>query len=200
MHQLIFATNNPNKIKEIRIVLKGKFNIITLEEAGINIDIPEPHSTLEENALEKSSVIHKLTNKDCFSEDTGLEVEILNNEPGVKSARYAGEVKNFKANINLLLKNLQGKENRTARFRTIISLILNGKKYQFEGVCEGHITQEEKGQNGFGYDPVFMPAGSNKTFAEMSMEDKNKFSHRKKAMQKLIDFLDGNRDEADKTD
>jgi XTP/dITP diphosphohydrolase len=200
MQQLIFATNNLNKIKEIRLVLGKKFDIITLEEAGIDIDIPEPHSTLEANALEKSSVIYKLINKNCFSEDTGLQVEALNGEPGVKSARYAGEERSFKDNINLLLKNLQEKENRNAKFRTIISLILKGKEYQFEGVCEGHITKEEKGNNGFGYDPVFVPVGSDKTFAEMDMEEKNTFSHRKKAMQKLIDFLGGDTDEAGKTD
>ena len=200
MQQLIFATNNLNKIKEIRLVLGKKFDIITLQEAGIHIDIPEPHSTLEANALEKSSVIYKLINKNCFSEDTGLQVEALNGEPGVKSARYAGEERSFKDNINLLLKNLQEKENRNAKFRTIISLILKGKEYQFEGVCEGHITKEEKGNNGFGYDTIFVPFGSNKTFAEMDMDEKNTFSHRKKAMQKLIDFLGGDTDEADKTD
>ncbi|MBK7884128.1 MAG: RdgB/HAM1 family non-canonical purine NTP pyrophosphatase [Chitinophagaceae bacterium] len=191
MQQLIFATNNSNKIKEIKAVLKGKFDIITLEEAGIDIDIPEPHDTLEANAFEKARVIYGLTKKNCFSEDTGLEVQALNNEPGVKSARYAGEKRSFKDNIKLLLTNLQQEENRKARFRTVISLILNKKEYQFEGICEGYIAKEEKGNNGFGYDAVFIPADSNKTFAEMNMEEKNKYSHRKKAVQKLIDFLDG---------
>jgi XTP/dITP diphosphohydrolase len=191
MQQLIFATNNSNKIKEIKAVLKGKFDIITLEEAGIDIDIPEPHDTLEANAFEKARVIYGLTEKNCFGEDTGLEVQALNNEPGVRSARYAGEKRSFKDNIKLLLTNLQQEENRKARFRTVISLILKGEAYQFEGVCKGRITTEEKGNNGFGYDAVFIPADSNKTFAEMNMEEKNKYSHRKKAMQKLIDFLDG---------
>lgn len=200
MQQLIFATNNLNKIKEVRSVLGNKFNILTLEEAGIHIDIPEPYDTLEANALEKSSVIYRLTNKDCFSEDTGLEVEALNGEPGVKSARYAGEERSFKENINLLLKKLQGKGNRNATFRTVISLLLKGKEYQFEGICEGEIIKEERGDGGFGYDPVFVPVGSNKTFAEMDMDEKNAFSHRKKAMLKLIEFLDGNTDEPDKTD
>jgi len=189
MDKLIFATNNKNKVTEIRNVLGNLFDIITLEEAGILIDIPEPHDTLEANATEKSSTIYKLTNKNCFSEDTGLEVVALNGEPGVKSARYAGDDRAFDANIKKLLANLQGIENRKAQFRTVISLILNEKEYQFEGICEGEIIKEERGTNGFGYDPVFIPAGSNKTFAEMDMNEKNKFSHRKKAMNKLIEFL-----------
>lgn len=189
MDTLIFATNNQNKVDEIRLVLGNRFNIITLKEAGIDIDIPEPHDTLEENATEKSGVIHKLTKKNCFSEDTGLEVEALNGEPGVKSARYAGEGRSFENNIDKLLQNLAGKNNRNARFRTIISLILNEKEYFFEGVCPGVITTERKGRNGFGYDPVFIPDGSSKTFAEMTMEEKSLFSHRKKAMEKLVEFL-----------
>lgn len=186
---LIFATNNQNKVNEIRLVLGTSFNIITLKEAGIDIDIPEPHDTLEANATEKSSTIFKLTGSDCFSEDTGLEVEALNGDPGVKSARYAGEGRSFEANIDKLLHNLQPHTNRKARFRTIISLIAAGKEFMFEGICTGSIITEQKGSNGFGYDPVFVPDGSQKTFAEMSMEEKSAFSHRKKAMQKLIDFL-----------
>ena len=189
MDKLIFATNNKNKVTEIRNVLGNLFDIITLEEAGILIDIPEPHDTLEANATEKSSTIYKLTNKNCFSEDTGLEVAALNGEPGVKSARYAGDDRAFDANIKKLLANLEGIENRKAQFRTVISLILNEKEYQFEGICEGEIIKEKRGTNGFGYDPVFIPTGSNKTFAEMDMTEKNKFSHRKKAMNKLIEFL-----------
>ncbi|GAB2825268.1 non-canonical purine NTP pyrophosphatase [Ferruginibacter profundus] len=189
MDTLIFATNNQNKVDEIRLVLGNRFNIITLKEAGIDIDIPEPHDTLEENATEKSGVIHRLTKKNCFSEDTGLEVEALNGEPGVKSARYAGEGRSFENNIDKLLQNLAGKNNRNARFKTIISLILNEKEYFFEGICPGVITTERKGRNGFGYDPVFIPDGSSKTFAEMTMEEKSLFSHRKKAMEKLVEFL-----------
>lgn len=189
MNKLIFATNNQHKVDEIRIVLGHIFDIITLREAGINIDIPEPHDTLEANAKEKSSVIYKLTSQNCFSEDTGLEVDALNGEPGVKSARYAGESRSFEDNIDKLLNNLKPSVNRSARFKTVISLILNGKENQFEGICEGTILKERKGINGFGYDPVFVPAGSTKTFAEMNMEEKSAFSHRKKAMVKLIAFL-----------
>lgn len=189
MNKLIFATNNQHKVDEIRIVLDQTFDIITLREAGIEIDIPEPHDTLEANAKEKSSVIYKLTNQNCFSEDTGLEVDALNGEPGVKSARYAGESRSFEDNIDKLLNNLKTLVNRSARFRTVISLILNGEENQFEGICEGTILKERKGINGFGYDPVFVPVGSTKTFAEMNMEEKSAFSHRKKAMVKLIAFL-----------
>ena len=189
MENLIFATNNGNKVNEVRAVLGKKFNILPLKEAGINIDIPEPHDTLEKNALEKSKTIFKLTGKNCFSEDTGLEVAALNGEPGVKSARYAGDDRSFDANIEKLLSNLKGVVDRTARFRTVISLILDEKKYYFEGICNGRIISEKKGGNGFGYDPVFIPDGSELTFAEMDMEEKNKYSHRKKAMEKLISFL-----------
>jgi len=190
MNTLIFATNNENKVAEIRKVLGNLFEIVTLKEAGINIDIPEPHDTLEANATEKSSVIHQLTNKNCFSEDTGLETEALNGEPGVKSARYAGEGRSFDANIEKLLVKLEEVENRKARFRTVISLVLNEIEYQFEGICEGTILEERKGNNGFGYDPIFVPDGSKKTFAEMDTDEKNKYSHRKKAMSKMIDFLE----------
>ena len=189
MDSIIFATNNENKVVEIRAVLGKKFNIITLKEAGIDIDIPEPHDTLEANASEKSKTIFNLTNKNCFSEDTGLEVEALHGKPGVKSARYAGEERSFDDNIDMLLINLKPFDNKKARFRTVISLILDGKEYFFEGICTGKIISERKGNNGFGYDPVFIPDGSDNTFAEMDMDKKNKFSHRKKAMEKLINFL-----------
>jgi XTP/dITP diphosphohydrolase len=189
MDILIFATNNQHKVDEIRKVLGNTFDVITLKEAGINIDIPEPHSTLEQNATEKSRIIYSLTKKDCFSEDTGLEVETLNREPGVKSARYAGEGRSDADNIQKLLSNLINENNRRAQFRTVISLIREGKEHQFEGICGGTITREQRGEKGFGYDPVFIPDGSEKTFAEMSMEEKNKYSHRKKATQKLITFL-----------
>lgn len=189
MNNLIFATNNQNKVQEVRAVLGELFNIITLKEAGIDIDIPEPHDTLEANATEKSKTIFEITKQNCFSEDTGLEVEALNDEPGVKSARYAGEDRSFDDNIEKLLSKLQPFENKAARFRTVISLILDGKEYFFEGICPGKIISERRGTNGFGYDPVFVPNGSDKTFAEMDMEGKNKFSHRKKAMEKLINFL-----------
>lgn len=189
MNRLIFATNNQHKVEEVRIVLGNVFDIITLRGAGINIDIAEPHDTLEANASEKSFTIFTLTQQSCFSEDTGLEVYALRGEPGVKSARYAGEERSFEANIDKLLDNLKTSVNRTARFRTIISLILNGEEKQFEGICEGIILKERRGINGFGYDSVFTPDGSNKTFAEMHLEEKNSFSHRKKAILKMINFL-----------
>ena len=186
---LIFATNNQHKVKEIRAVLNDKFDIITLKEAGIDIDIPEPHDTLEANATEKSSVINKLTHKNCFSEDTGLEVFALNGEPGVRSARYAGEDNNFQNNIDKLLKNLAKTTDRAAQFRTVISLLLDGKEYQFQGICKGWITTGQSGEEGFGYDPIFIPDGGKKTFAEMTMDEKNIFSHRKKATAKFVAFL-----------
>lgn len=189
MDKLVFATNNQHKIDEIRQVLGNNFDIVTLQEAGINIDIPEPHDTLEANATEKSTVIHRLTGSNCFSEDTGLEVAALNGEPGVKSARYAGEGRSFDANIDKLLERLEGQSNRQARFRTVISLIWDGQEHQFEGICEGRIALERSGGKGFGYDPVFVPTSSDRSFAAMGMEEKNSFSHRRKAVDKLVFFL-----------
>lgn len=189
MDTLIFATNNQHKVDEMRSILGADFNIISLKEAGIDIDIPEPHDTLEANASEKSGTIHRLTKKDCFSEDTGLEVTALNGAPGVKSARYAGDANDFGKNVEKLLLDMQGIDKREARFRTIISLILDDKEYLFEGICNGRIIEEKRGSLGFGYDPVFVPDGSEKTFSEMEMAEKNLFSHRKKAMEKLISFL-----------
>ena len=187
--KLIFATNNQHKVDEIRHAIDSSFELLSLKEAGINIDIPEPHDTLEANATEKSKTIYQLTNTNCFSEDTGLEVVSLNGEPGVKSARYAGDGKSFDKNIDKLLANLEGKTDMSAHFRTVISLILDGEEFQFEGVCTGAIIRERKGENGFGYDPVFIPVGSNKTFAEMDLQEKDLFSHRAKATQKLVAFL-----------
>ena len=187
--KLIFATNNQHKVEEIRSVLANKFDIITLKEAGIDIDIPEPYATLEENASGKSATIFQLTGINCFSEDTGLEVVSLNGEPGVKSARYAGDDRTFDKNIEKLLVNLAGKSDRSARFRTIISLILDGKETLFEGICEGKIITERKGTRGFGYDAVFVPAESNKTFAEMTLPEKSQFSQRARATEKLVTFL-----------
>jgi XTP/dITP diphosphohydrolase len=189
MKRLIFATNNQNKVEEIKSLTGNSFQIVSLQEAGIDIDIPEPHDTLEANATEKSRTIFKLTGEDCFSEDTGLETEAINGEPGVKSARYAGEGRNFKDNIDKLLLRLNEAQNRKARFRTVISLIINGKERLFSGICEGNITYQPKGEKGFGYDSVFVPFGDTRTFAEMSLEEKNKFSHRKKAFDELMQFL-----------
>jgi XTP/dITP diphosphohydrolase len=189
MNTLIFATNNPNKVQEIQSILQGSMNVVSLADAGINIDIPEPHDTLEANADEKSSTIYQLTGQYCFSEDTGLEVEALNGMPGVRSARFVEPGENYTDNIEKLLHHLQHHQNRKARFRTVISLINETGAHQFEGVCEGSIINERRGEGGFGYDSVFVPKGASTTFAEMTMAEKNKFSHRKKAMSALIQYL-----------
>ena len=189
MLSIIFATNNEHKVEEIQSAIGNTIRVISLKEAGINVDIPEPYPTLEQNAREKSVTIHKLTGLDCFSEDTGLEVKALNGEPGVKSARYAGDEKAFDRNMDKLLFNLESHDDRRAQFRTVISLIWQQKEYLFEGVCEGTIIHHREGRNGFGYDPVFIPNGSNRTFAEMNMDEKNAFSHRRKAADKLVEFL-----------
>jgi XTP/dITP diphosphohydrolase len=187
--RLIFATNNQHKVAEIQSAIGDQLEVVSLKQAGIEADIPEPHDTLEDNAREKSRFIHRLTGGNCFSEDTGLETDALQGEPGVKSARYAGEGKDFDANIEKLLKRLGTTTNRSARFRTVISLVLEEREYLFEGICEGEIISEKRGSQGFGYDPVFLPHGSSRTFAEMTMEEKNRFSHRKKAADKLVLFL-----------
>lgn len=189
MDSLIFATNNTHKVAEVQSILDSRWEILSLKDAGIDIDIPEPHFTLEENASEKSSTIYRLTGKNCFSEDTGLEVVALDGAPGVHSARYAGEKSSSAENIQKLLFELNGKPNRQARFRTVISLQLNGNEYLFEGICDGQITVQQKGSAGFGYDPVFVPDGDSRSFAEMTISEKNRFSHRKKAIDLLIHFL-----------
>ncbi|HET6255377.1 MAG TPA: RdgB/HAM1 family non-canonical purine NTP pyrophosphatase [Puia sp.] len=186
---LIFATNNAHKLEEIRAAIGDTLQVIGLHQAGIDIDIPEPHDTLEANALEKSSTIHRLTGKNCFSEDTGLEVTALGGEPGVKSARYAGDDRSDKNNIDLLLHCLMDKADRNARFRTVISLIWNDQQHFFEGVCEGRILEAPTGENGFGYDPVFVPNGETRSFAQLTTEEKNRYSHRRKAADKLMAFL-----------
>lgn len=192
MKSIIFATNNPNKVAEVRSILDDNFEILSLKEAGIDIDIAEPYDSLQENACEKARVIHRLTQKDCFAEDTGLEVDALNGEPGVKSARYAGPGRSSEDNIDKLLTKLAGKQDRQARFRTLFCLICNGEEKIFEGICKGIIIAERKGVSGFGYDPVFIPEGSTKTFAEMSIQEKNIYSHRKKAMEKVTAYLKSN--------
>ena len=187
--KLIFASNNPHKIEELKAFAGNEIAIVSLRDAGIDIDIPEPHDTLEENASEKSWTIYKLTGSDCFSEDTGLEIEALNGEPGVKSARYAGDARSFKDNIEKVLNKLANTTNRKARFRAVISLIVEGRETQFEGICNGKIIDNPIGTEGFGYDPIFIPDGSNRSFAEMSIEEKNQFNHRTKAAAKLVAFL-----------
>ena len=189
MHTLIFATNNRNKVAEIQSLVGPNFTIIPLKEAGIDIDIPEPHDQLEANAKKKAMTILKMTNQACFSEDTGLEIAALGGAPGVKSARYAGENSNPQANIDLVLSKMTGVENRTAQFRTVICLIWENQTYYFEGICKGQILNNMQGENGFGYDPIFVPDGASKSFANMTMEEKNTYSHRKKAVTQLFEFL-----------
>jgi XTP/dITP diphosphohydrolase len=187
--ELIFATNNLHKIAEIQPLLPASIRLKTLKQAGIEQDKPEPHDSLEANASEKSKVIHSITGANCFSEDTGLEVVALKGAPGVKTARYAGENAGPNENINKLLDVLRNENDRRARFRTVISLILNGKEFQFEGICEGRIGDAPSGNQGFGYDPVFIPDGSDSCFADMTLEEKQQFSHRRKATDKLVGFL-----------
>ncbi len=189
MNTIIFATNNQNKVCEVKSIVLGKFNIISLKEAGIDIDIEEPFDTLKENAKQKAKVIYELSHQDCFSEDTGLEVKSLAGEPGVKSARYAGEARSFENNIDKLLSKLADTTDRSARFRTVICLMWKGNTLFFEGICQGSILSERRGSSGFGYDPVFVPDGSVKSFAEMTMSEKNVFSHRRKAIEMLTDYL-----------
>ena len=189
MHTLVFATNNPHKLEEIQAIVPASLRIISLKAAGIDIEIPEPHDTLAANATEKSATIFRLTGLDCFSEDTGLEVAALNGEPGVISARYAGEPPHPAKNMEKLLQRLQGQTDRRAQFRTVISLILAGREYFFEGVCAGKIIDAPRGEGGFGYDPIFVPEGADRSFGEMSLAEKKEFSHRRKATDQLIAFL-----------
>jgi XTP/dITP diphosphohydrolase len=189
LQELIFATSNQHKAREIQSLLPVGYRILTLKEAGLDIDIPEPFSTIEENSLHKAATIYRLTGKNCFAEDTGLEVEQLKGAPGVKSARFAGEPPNDQKNITKLLSELERCTNRNARFKTVITLIINGQEHQFTGICEGVIGYEPIGSNGFGYDPVFLPHPSILTFAQMELAEKNQFSHRKKALSSMIQFL-----------
>ena len=188
--KLVLATNNAHKLEEVAAILGDKVELLSLNDIGCQTDIPETAETLEGNALLKSSYIFKNYHLDCFADDTGLEVEALNGAPGVYSARYAGgEGHDAQANMLKLLHELDGKENRKAQFRTAISLILDGKEYLFEGVIKGEIIKEKRGDSGFGYDPVFMPEGYDRTFAELGNDIKNQISHRALAVQKLCEFL-----------
>ncbi len=186
--KLIFASNNENKIKEVKAKLPS-FDIIGLKAFGIEEDIPETAKTIEGNASIKSTYIYNNYNVDCFSDDTGLEIEALNGEPGVYSARYAGEDKNAEKNMELVLQKLNGIENRKARFKTVVSLFLEGKEHTFTGIVNGTILKEKRGKKGFGYDPIFVPDGYSQTFAELSLEEKNKISHRALAVDQLVEFL-----------
>lgn len=187
--KLYFATNNIHKLKEVQEVVGDSFQIESMRSLGINEDIPEDQQTLEGNALQKARFLYDRTGESCFADDTGLEVDALNGAPGVYSARYAGEAKNSLDNMALLLKNMSGIQNRKARFRTVIALILDGKEYLFEGVVKGTIAEEPRGTAGFGYDPLFVPDGYSTTFAEMDSEAKNAISHRGRAVEKLAALL-----------
>jgi len=188
--KIVFATNNINKIREVQALLPDAIKIITLESIGCFEDIPETADTIEGNAIQKANYITEKYGYDCFADDTGLEVEVLNNEPGVYSARYAGEQKSDVDNMNLLLKNLQNQSNRNAQFKTVIALNLKGKQHLFTGIVEGKITFEKIGNQGFGYDPIFQPNGFLETFAQLSIAKKGEISHRGKATQTLIAFVE----------
>lgn len=187
--KIVFATNNAHKLSEVRAVLGEGFELVTLREVGITEDIPETGATLDENASQKAHYVYERTGLDCFADDTGLEVEALNGAPGVRSARYATEGHDFAANNSKLLHELEGKTNRRARFRTVISLIRGGVEQQVEGIVEGRIATEEAGCGGFGYDPLFVPDGHTVTFAEMSADAKNAISHRGRAVAELVKLL-----------
>ncbi|MHC1774826.1 MAG: non-canonical purine NTP diphosphatase [Lentimicrobium sp.] len=192
MKSIVFATNNKHKISEIQAILGDHFSIIPLSEIGCNEDIPETSLTIEGNAMQKAMYVNEKYKVDCFADDTGLEVEALGGQPGVKSARYAGPGHDFDANVNKLLKELEGQLSRRARFKTVISLVTSDNEMLFEGIINGIITTERRGNEGFGYDPVFIPDGYDKTFAEMPAELKNAISHRAIATRKLIKFLKEN--------
>lgn len=187
--ELVFATNNKHKIREISALLNDDFRILGLTDLNITEDIPEEAETLEENAMFKARFVHERTGMNVFADDTGLEVSALGGAPGVYSARYAGEAKSFDDNIDKLLREMGSASERSARFRTVIALILYGKEYLFEGIVEGEIISERRGTGGFGYDPVFIASGYERTFAEIPLEEKNSISHRAMAMRQLMAFL-----------
>ncbi len=189
--EIVFATNNRHKFSEIQKIIGDKFNMLSLKDISCTEEIPETAMTIAENSMQKADYVRDNYNKDCFADDTGLEIEALDGRPGVHSARYASNDKNMKDNIEKVLSELKGKSNRKARFKTVISLILDGEKHQFEGIVEGKIIEERKGKSGFGYDPIFVPKGYDITFAEMSADEKNKISHRGRAIEKLVAFLKG---------
>jgi len=191
MQQLVFATNNRHKVEEVSAKIKGEIKLLTLADIGCTEDIAETGLTFRENASLKSTYIWQHYQVNCFGDDSGLEIDALNGEPGIYSARYAGEHGNHAANIDKVLQNLQGVTNRKAQFRTVISLIWLGEEHFFEGIVTGTIRSERSGSEGFGYDPIFQPDGYDITFAEMSMDEKNSISHRAIAVEKLIAFLNG---------
>lgn len=189
MMKLVFATNNKNKIKEIKHLLNNSLEILSLEDIQCFEDIPETSDTIEGNAIQKAQYVYENYGYNCFADDTGFEIEALNGEPGIYSARYAGEEKNPEMNMNKVLDKLKNVSNRNARFKTVIALIIDGKTTCFEGIVEGEIAHTKSGSEGFGYDPIFMPKGYNKTYSEMSLDIKNTMSHRAIATKKLIAFL-----------
>ena len=189
MRKLVFATNNDHKLKELRQILSSEFELLSLSDIGCTDDIPETGNTLEVNASQKSFYIWNKYGINCFADDTGLEIEVLGNEPGVYSARYAGEGRNAQDNMLKVLKKMKNQTNRKARFRCVISLIIDGTESQFEGVVDGKILATQQGVAGFGYDPIFMADGYDQSFAQMSAEDKNLVSHRGRAVKKLVDYL-----------
>ncbi len=188
--ELIFATHNPNKLKEIQAMMPAHIKLLSLEDVGLHDEIPETAATISENAVLKTDYVRERFNKPVFADDTGLIIPALNGAPGVKSARYAGEKKDSNDNIELVLENLKDKQDRSAHFLTVISLHLNGIQYLFEGICKGVILEHRTGDKGFGYDPVFQPDGYNKSFAEMDIQEKAAISHRGKAFQKMVQFLE----------
>ncbi|MCY1720806.1 non-canonical purine NTP diphosphatase [Prolixibacteraceae bacterium Z1-6] len=187
--ELVFATNNKHKLEELQAILGNHFKLLSLTDIDCNEEIPEDQATLEGNASQKAFFVYNKFGYNCFADDTGLEIEALNGEPGVYSARYAGEEKSAEANMKKVLERLSEINNRKARFRTVISLIINGKERQFEGIVNGEILNEKRGDAGFGYDPLFQPVGFDNSFAEMELSDKNKISHRGRAVQKLVEYL-----------
>ena len=190
MRKLVFATNNDHKLRELREILSAEFELLSLSDINCSDDIPETGVTLEDNAAQKAFYIWNKYAIDCFADDTGLEIEALGNEPGVYSARYAGEERSAASNMRKVLEKMINKSNRKARFKCVISLVIDGIEKQFEGIVEGKILLEEQGAAGFGYDPVFMPDGFNQSFAEMPAEDKNRISHRGRAVMKLVNYLE----------
>ena len=187
--KICFATNNPKKIEEVKAALGDRFEIVSLKDIGCLEELPETGDTLEHNAFQKAKYVKEHFGVDCFADDTGLEVDALEGEPGVYSGRYAGEPRSDERNIDLLLKNLGETSLRSARFKTVIALLLGEEEYKFEGIAEGEILRERTGEGGFGYDPVFLPKGYSKSFAELSLAEKNQISHRGKAVSELITFL-----------
>lgn len=189
MKKIVFATGNPNKIKEVKELLNNQFEIIGLKDIGCHEDIPETQPTIEGNALQKARYVVDNYGVNCFAEDTGLEIESLNMEPGVYSARYAGEQRSSEDNMKLVLEKLKDQDNRNARFKTVVALIIDGEEFTFEGIVNGQISFEKTGKDGFGYDPIFLPEDQKISFAEMGSVEKNKISHRGRAVRKLIEWL-----------